>query len=111
MRMHVSQLSICEISDLDRYIGDFVVSEIWESDIEAFRLIPMSVASESDATNGILTFADYLGEKAVIDVLNPMRFYQTQISAVLGQVTDSAVIELLARKRHRMSSKLSRKAA
>lgn len=111
MRLCISQLAICEISELDRYVGDYLISAVWDSEIEAFPVVPVSVASDSDIANGILTFAEYLGEKAVINVLSPARFYHSQVTGILGHVTDSAVLELLSRQRSRLTSKLSRKAA
>ena len=107
MRLAISQLAICEICELDRSIGDFVIGDISHGDLEAFPIILAEHANDEIKIHGIKTYLDYLGAQAFIDVFNPMRFYDSQVSAILGHVTDTAALEFMNRKRFKLSGKLN----
>jgi len=107
MRLAISQLAVCEICECDRFIGDFVIGDIGFSDIEAFPVILAEYADDNTRAHGIKTQLDYINAQAFIDILNPMRFYHSQVSAILGHVTDTAAIEFLNRKRFKLTGKLN----
>ncbi len=107
--MNIEKFMLCEISDMDDYVGDFVISEILDSCILTYPVTRLEYADEAVLSTGIRAYSESNGAIIIIDILSPMRFFTSQVSALLEKIPADVAAILTAYKTEHLARTALRK--
>jgi len=99
------QYSVVEVSDMDSWEGDYVISQLLGREFVAYPLIPVeSVTDEQRALCPKTNINNYIGP-VFIDIFSPERKFTSQITAIVGDLPADTCQELVKLAESRLTNK------